>query len=91
MCHALTLRSWRELSSTEMSKIEITNFAHGVGQNSFHLVWKPKYAWDCFKFPGVKADSEVILKEAISRYGMQLYELEVMLDHVHCFVKVPPT
>lgn len=71
--------------------MEITNFAHGVGQNSFHLVWKPKYAWDCFKFPWVKTDCETILREAISRYGMQLYELEVMPDHVHCFVEVPPT
>jgi len=71
--------------------METTNFAHGVGQNSFHLVWKPKYSWDCFKFPWVRKDCETILREAVLRYDMTLYELEVMPDHVHCFVEVPPT
>ena len=71
--------------------MELTNFAHGVGQNSYHLVWKPKYAWDCFKFPWVKQDCEAILKEAVVRYGLQLYELEVMPDHVHIFVEIPPS
>ena len=71
--------------------MEITNFSHGVGQNSFHLVWKPKYAWDCFKFPWVKADCDKILREAADRYGMTIYELEVMPDHIHLFVEVPPT
>ena len=71
--------------------MEITNFSHGVGQNSYHLVWKPKYSWDCFKFPWVKKDCETILNEAVLRYGMTLYELEVMSDHIHCFVEIPPT
>ena len=72
-------------------KMETTNFAHAVGQNSFHLVWKPKYCWDCFKFPWVRQDCEAILREAVKRYGMKLYELQVMPDHVHCFVEVPHT
>ena len=71
--------------------MELTNFAHGVGQNSYHLVWKPKYAWDCFKFPWVQKDCTAILTEAALRYDLKLYELEVMPDHVHVFVEVPPT
>ena len=71
--------------------METTNFSHGVGQNSYHLVWKPKYAWDVFKFPWVKADCEAILGEAAKRYGITLYELEVMPDHIHCFAEIPPT
>ena len=71
--------------------MEITNFAHGVGQNSYNLVWKPKYSWDCFKFPWVMKDCEAILNEAVLRYGMTLYALEVMPDHIHCFVEIPPT
>jgi putative transposase len=71
--------------------MELTNFAHGVGQNSFHLVWKPKYAWDCFKFPWVQRDCDFFLREAVSRYKLELYELEVMPDHVHVFVEIPPT
>ena len=71
--------------------MDTKNFAHSVGQNSFHLVWKPKYARDCFKFPWVRKDCEAILVEAVQRYGLELYELEVMPDHVHIFVELPPT
>lgn len=71
--------------------MELTNFQHGVGQNSYHLVWKPKYAWDVFKFPWMRKDCEAILNEAALRYKMRIYELEVMPDHVHCFVEIPPT
>jgi len=71
--------------------MDVKKFAHSVGQNSYHLVWKPKYCWDCFKFPWVKQDCEKILHEAIERYGFKLYELEVMPDHVHIFVEIPPT
>ncbi len=71
--------------------MEITNFAHGVGQNSYHLVWKPKYSWDVFKFPWVRKDCEAILNEAGLRYNIKIYELEVMEDHVHIFVEIPPT
>ena len=71
--------------------METTNFSHGVGQNSYHLVWKPKYSWDCFKFEWVKKDCEAILNEAVLRYGMTIYEMEVMPDHIHIFVEIPPT
>ena len=71
--------------------MELTNFNHSVGQNSYHLVWKPKYCWDIFKFPWVKKDCEAILGEAALKYGMHIYELEVMHDHVHCFLEIPPT
>lgn len=71
--------------------MEITNFSHAVGQNSYHLVWKPKYSWNCFKFQWVKNDCEAIINEAVLRYKLKLYELEVMPDHVHVFVEIPPT
>ena len=71
--------------------MEIKNFRHGVGQNSYHFVWKPKYAWDCFKFLKVKQDCDAILKDAAVRYGMTIFELEVMQDHVHLFTDLPPT
>ena len=71
--------------------MDTKNFAHSVGQNSYHLVWKPKYSWEIFKFPWVKNDCEAIIHEAVNRYNMELHELEVMNDHVHCFVTIPPT
>ena len=70
--------------------MEATKFAHGVGQNSYHLVWKPKYSWDVFKFPWMRKDCEAILIEDAKRYNIKIYELEVMEDHVHVFVEIPP-
>jgi len=64
---------------------------HGVGQNAYHLVWKPKYAKDPFKFDLVRMDCEQILYEIARKYDFEIYELQVMPDHVHLFVEVPPT
>jgi putative transposase len=74
-----------------MAQRELYNFAHGVGQNAFHFVWKPKYAWDTFKFPWVQKDCTQILRGIAQRHGMQIYELEVMPDHVHLFAEIPPS
>lgn len=64
---------------------------HGVGQNAYHLVWKPKYAKNPFKFDLVRMDCEQILHEIAHKYNFEIYELQVMSDHVHLFVEVPPT
>ena len=64
---------------------------HSVGQNSFHLIWKPKWAKDPFKFGPVRAVADAAIRRAASKNGMQIIELEVMDDHVHCFVDLPPT
>ena len=69
----------------------LNHFSHGVGQNAYHLVWKPKYAKDPFKFDLVCYDCEQFLREIALRYNFEIYELRVMPDHVHLFVEIPPT
>ena len=64
---------------------------HSFGQNAFHFVWKPKYAKDPMKFFGVREDCKRILYAAAWRYGCEIYELHVAVDHVHLFVELPPT
>ena len=64
---------------------------HSVGQNAYHLVWKPKYARDPFKFDLVRMDCEQILYEIAHNYNFEIYELQVMPDHVHLFVEISPT
>ena len=41
----------------------LTHYQHSVGQNAFHLVWKPKYARDPFKFKVVREHCEQFLHE----------------------------
>jgi putative transposase len=69
----------------------LNNFNHGVGQNAYHLVWKPKYAKDPFKFDLVRKDCEQFLNEIAQQYFFEIYELKVMPDHIHLFVEIPPT
>jgi len=69
----------------------LTHFAHAVGQNSYHLVWKPKYAWPIFKYPNIRQDCETILRSIAERFGLTIYELQVEADHIHMFVELPPT
>ena len=69
----------------------LKHLSHSVGQNSFHLIWKPKWCWDPFKFKPVEYTANVAIRNAAFRHGMRIIELEVMPDHVHCFVDLPPT
>jgi putative transposase len=71
--------------------MELTHFQHSVGQNAFHLVWKPKYAKDPFKFEVVRQHCEQFLKEIAEEHNFTIYELKVMPDHIHLFVELPPT
>ena len=69
----------------------LKHLKHSVGQNSFHFVWKPKYAWDPFKFEAVMNCCVAAIRKTCKNHAMSIFELEVMPDHVHCFVELPPT
>ena len=69
----------------------LKHLSHSVGQNTYHLVWKPKWCWDPFKFPIVRNVCVAAIRHAASRHGMRIIELEVMPDHVHCFVELLPS
>lgn len=68
----------------------LNKFKHGVGQNCYHLVWKPKYCKDPFKFQIVRDHCEQFLREIAETYHCEIYELQVEPDHVHMFVNIPP-
>ena len=69
----------------------LEHFNHAVGQNSFHLVWKPKWSRDPFKFAPVRNCCTAAIRRAAKRHGMRVLALEVMPDYVHCFVNLPAT
>ena len=70
--------------------MNLKHFKHAVGQNAQHFVWKPKYACP-FKFFGVRVDCIKFIRESADRYGCEIYELQVAVDHIHFFVEIPPT
>ena len=71
--------------------MDLSSFNHSFGQNAFHFVWKPKYAWDPFKFEMVRSDCELAIYEVASRNKCRIYKLHIAVDHVHLFVELPTT
>ena len=71
--------------------MSLTNFNHSVGQNAYHLVWKPKHAKPVFAYEPLRRSCENALKQIAEKHSFEIYELQVMPDHVHMFVEIPPT
>ena len=64
---------------------------HSVGQNAYHMVWKPKYAVPIFKITAYRKVCEGAIRQVGINYSLHIYELQVRADHVHLFVELPPT
>ena len=71
-------------------KLNLKSNKHSVGQNVYHLVFKPKYARPLFKNLHFKKVCEGALQMVAIRYGFQIHELQVKEDHIHLFVELPP-
>ncbi len=74
-----------------MDYSELQRTGHAVGQNCFHLIWKPKYAYPVFRKDTMKAFLRNVLHEIAARHCMQMHELCIESDHVHVFAELPPT
>lgn len=71
--------------------VEITHRSHSVGQSAYHLVWRPKYNHTVFKHAYPRKVVTDSLIEAAKKWNIQIFEMEVMSNHVHLFVNIPPT
>lgn len=59
---------------------------HSVGQNSYHLVWCPKYRWNTLKTICINKVCEGSLKLVAYQNKFIIHELKVMPNHIHLFV-----
>ena len=71
--------------------VEITHRKHSVGQSAYHLVWRPKYNYKVFRHSFPRRVIIEALREVANKWKISIYEMEVMQDHVHLFVEIPPT
>mgnify|MGYP005620319537 CR=1 FL=1 len=71
-------------------KLNLKSTNHGVGQNVYHLVFKPKYAVPVFASFHFRKVCEGAFKLVAFKYGFVIHELQVMPDHVHMFVDIKP-
>jgi len=74
-----------------MEHEQLVRSAHGVAQNTYHLIWVTKYRYPKFKSEGMRDLCLCVLELAAKRYGIEIFEAEVMKDHVHVFVRLPRT
>ena len=59
--------------------------------NNYHIVWIPKYRRPMLGNPEVKKILEEIIKGQSEDKKWVVHALEIMPDHVHLFLSVPPT
>lgn len=69
---------------------EIKRFSHSIGQNWYHVVLVTKKRGKIFQWPETKIIAEKSFEWICQRHGIDIYEKEVMPDHVHLFVSCPP-
>ena len=62
---------------------------HAVFDIKYHLVWIPKYRKHILVGEVAQYTKEVLQRIA-DEYGMWVDMMEVMEDHVHVFLEVPP-
>ena len=66
------------------------NKNHSVSQLGVHFVWCTKYRHKVL----INLAEEIVkqtIVEACMQYEYNLISLEVMPDHVHCLIQLPPT
>ena len=71
--------------------MELKHTQHAVGQSAYHFVWRPKYNVKVFLHPWPRKVAEDAIKEVAVRWRIEIIELRVMSDHVHCFAQLPST
>ncbi len=73
-----------------MSKLELWKGSHSVHQIAYHIIWCTK-----FRHQVLVGGPDIIVKQTIGQacltYEWACRALEVMPDHVHCFIQVKHT
>ena len=62
---------------------------HAVYDLKYYLVWIPKYRKDILGRE-VSDHLKAVFNRIAEEYGFRIDTMEVMEDHVHVFVEVPP-
>ena len=70
--------------------MELKVFNHGVGQNSYHFVWCPRFRHKIFRHGCLKIACSNVLRAICFKYGFDVFELDIGVDHIHLFVDVGP-
>ena len=74
-----------------MSIYDQNKHAHSVGWNVWHMQWCTKYRYKAFKQDYIKNICIIAIEEAAKRFGIEVIDVEVDIDHVHLVASLPMT
>jgi len=64
--------------------------SHSVYDCRYHLIWSTKYRKRAFLHEHEREECKRLLGRTAREYGMEIYNIEVDVDHVHLQVQIPP-
>ena len=68
----------------------LKKFSHNQGQNWYHLVLVPKKRFPLFQWKVLRDLANEAIEEVCANHNIEIFEYEVMEDHVHLFITCPP-
>jgi putative transposase len=69
----------------------LSSYSHSYGQAAYHIVLTPKYRRRAFARKDIARCLRNLIEGIARRERMRVHALEVMPDHVHLFLEVPPS
>jgi len=69
---------------------DIKRFSHSIGQNWYHIVLIPKGRFPIFQWEILRDIADKAIIDVCNKHSIDLFEKEVMEDHIHLFVSCPP-
>lgn len=63
--------------------------SHTTWDCKYHIVFAPKYRRQII-YGRIKEDIGKILRDLLSRKGIEIIEAELCVDHIHMLVEIPP-
>lgn len=72
-----------------MGNKDTESLTHTTWECKYHIVFAPKYRRQVI-YNDIKKDVGVILRKLCEYKGIEIVEAQLMPDHVHMLVKIPP-
>ena len=72
-----------------MGNKDTESLTHTTWECKYHIVFAPKYRRQVI-YNDIKKDIGVILRKLCEYKGIEIVEAQLMPDHVHMLVKIPP-
>ena len=64
--------------------------SHSVYYTKYHIVWVTKFRRKVLN-PGFAKYTEKVIREIVEKIeGVELTEINIQVDHVHCLILIPP-